>query len=108
MPPIEFGQRPPGATRPVGAIRTNAAKPSTAVASAAAPTAPASALASALASTPAAAVQTSPALDPGKPPIDENRVSVIRNAIQKGTYPLLPTKVADAMIAAGLMLSTKP
>ena len=105
MPPIEIGP-----ARPVGAVRTNAAKPSTAVASAAAPTAaspPSSASASAPASAPAAAVQTSQALDPGKPPIDENRVSVIRNAIQKGTYPLLPTKVADAMIAAGLMLSTK-
>ena len=98
MPPIEIGP-----ARPVGAVRTNAAKPSTAVASAAAPTASPSAPAPAV----AAAVQTSPALDPGKPPIDENRVSVIRNAIQKGTYPLLPTKVADAMIAAGLMLSTK-
>lgn len=109
MPPIEIGP-----ARPVGAVRTNAAKPSTAVASAAAPTAAsapssasASASASASTSAPAAAVQTSQALDPGKPPIDENRVSVIRNAIQKGTYPLLPTKVADAMIAAGLMLSTK-
>ncbi|MBC7492671.1 MAG: flagellar biosynthesis anti-sigma factor FlgM [Novosphingobium sp.] len=105
MPPIEIGP-----AWPVGAARTNAAKPSTAVASAAAPTAasaPSSASASASASAPAAAVQTSQALDPGKPPIDENRVSVIRNAIQKGTYPLLPTKVADAMIAAGLMLSTK-
>ena len=105
MPPIEIGP-----ARPVGAVRTNAAKPSTAVASAAAPTAasaPASSSTSASASAPAAAVQTSQALDPGKPPIDENRVSVIRNAIQKGTYPLLPTKVADAMIAAGLMLSTK-
>ena len=105
MPPIEIGP-----ARPVGAVRTNAAKPSTAVASAAAPTAasaPSSASASASTSAPAAAVQTSQALDPGKPPIDENRVSVIRNAIQKGTYPLLPTKVADAMIAAGLMLSTK-
>ena len=97
MPPIEIGQGLPRLAQPVGAIRTNTAKPSTAVASADAPVA---------SSAPAAAVQTSPALDPGKPPIDENRVSVIRNAIQKGTYPLLPTKVADAMIAAGLMLST--
>ena len=96
MPPIEIGP-----ARPVGAVRTNAAKPSTPVASAAAPVA-----SSAPASAPAASVQTSPALDPGKPPVDENRVSVIRNAIQRGTYPLLPTKVADAMIAAGLMLST--
>ena len=98
MPPIEFGQGLPRLAKPVGAVRTNASKPSTAVASAVAPAA---------SSTPTAAVQTSPALDPGKPPVDENRVSVIRNAIQRGTYPLLPTKVADAMIAAGLMLSTK-
>lgn len=97
MPSIGFGP-----ARPVGAVRTNTATPAQAIASA-----PAPASSSASAETPVAAVQTSQALDPGKPPVDENRVSVIRNAIQKGTYPLLPTKVADAMIAAGLMLSTK-
>ena len=97
MPSIGFGP-----ARPVGAVRTNTAAPAQAIASAPAPASP-----SASAETPVAAVQTSQALDPGKPPVDENRVSVIRNAIQRGTYPLLPTKVADAMIAAGLMLSTK-
>jgi negative regulator of flagellin synthesis FlgM len=100
MPPIEIGP-----ARPVGAVRTNIATTASAPAQAIA-NAPAAAASSASAETPVAAVQTSQALDPGKPPIDENRVSVIRNAIQKGTYPLLPTKVADAMIAAGLMLST--
>ena len=102
MPPIEFGQKVQGPASPVGAVRNNAPAQSTPVASTSAPAA-----SSASAEAAVASVQTSQALDPGKPPVDESRVSVIRNAIQRGTYPLLPTKVADAMIAAGLMLSTK-
>ena len=97
MPPIEFGQGAAGSARPVGAVR---AEPAVQPAASAVPSTAAN-------QTPVAAVQKSPALDPGRPPVDDNRVSEIRNAIQKGTYPLLPTKVADAMIAAGLMLSTK-
>lgn len=34
------------------------------------------------------------------PPIDTDRVAEIRNALRDGTYPLVPTKIADAMIAA--------
>lgn len=100
MPPIEIGQNGPGSARPVGAVRAETAIPSVTPV-----TPPSSPAASAQASV--AAVQTSAALSAGKPPVDDSRVSEIRNAIQKGTYPLLPTKVADAMIAAGLMLSTK-
>jgi negative regulator of flagellin synthesis FlgM len=31
---------------------------------------------------------------------------MIRKAVETGTYPILPAKVADAMIAAGLLLRT--
>lgn len=93
MPPIDFG--PAGAIRAAGPIRA---------------TAPVSGVATSprAASEPvaAAAVQKSAALDPGSPPIDTNRVSQIRTAIANGTYPLMPTKIADGMIAAGIILST--
>lgn len=46
----------------------------------------------------------SAALDPGEPPVDTDRVQIIRQAVEAGTYPLLPTRVADAIIAAGLLL----
>ncbi len=35
-------------------------------------------------------------------PVDADRVSQIRKAIEDGTYPLLPTEIADGIIAAGL------
>ncbi|UAB78716.1 flagellar biosynthesis anti-sigma factor FlgM [Erythrobacter sp. SCSIO 43205] len=34
------------------------------------------------------------------PPVDTDRVAEIRDALRDGTYPLVPTKIADAMIAA--------
>ena len=40
------------------------------------------------------------------PPVDAERVALIRSAIAHGTYPVLPAKIADAMIAAGLLLRT--
>jgi negative regulator of flagellin synthesis FlgM len=57
-------------------------------------------------SSPSPGVVTSDALDPGLPPVDTGRVALIRNAVETGTYPILPAKVADAMIAAGLLLRT--
>jgi negative regulator of flagellin synthesis FlgM len=51
-----------------------------------------------------ATFQPSEALDPGQPPVDTERVAVIRKAIESGAYPVIPTKIADAMIAAGLLL----
>ncbi len=52
--------------------------------------------------------QTSPvksaALDPGAAPVDADRVRIVRQAVEAGTYPLLPARVADAIIAAGLLL----
>lgn len=43
-------------------------------------------------------------LDPGEPPVDAERVAQIRKAIENGSYPVVPAKIADAMIAAGLLL----
>lgn len=53
---------------------------------------------------PAPTVALSGALDPGEAPIDAERVDAIKKAVEKGDYPLLPVKIADAMIAAGLLL----
>jgi len=52
----------------------------------------------------AATFQPSEALDAGPAPVDGERVAVIRKAIESGAYPVIPTKIADAMIAAGLLL----
>lgn len=38
-------------------------------------------------------------------PVDSERVRQIRDALREGTYPLNPTKIADAMIAARLLPS---
>ena len=43
-------------------------------------------------------------LDVGPMPVDAERVGEIRRAIESGRYPLVPARVADAMIAAGLLL----
>ncbi|MCP5395392.1 MAG: flagellar biosynthesis anti-sigma factor FlgM [Sphingomonadaceae bacterium] len=40
-------------------------------------------------------------------PVDTDRVSEIRKAVEQGTYPLTPAKIADAMIAAGYLLRHK-
>lgn len=56
--------------------------------------------------TPAATFQPSKALDPGQAPVDVERVKVIRHAIETGNYPVIPTKIADAIIAARLLMST--
>lgn len=39
-----------------------------------------------------------------EPPMDNDRVAEIRNALREGRYPLLPAKLADHMIAAGFAL----
>lgn len=56
------------------------------------------------ASAQAATFQPTEALDPGQPPVDADRVALIRKAIETGAYPIIPAKIADAMIAAGLLL----
>ena len=43
-------------------------------------------------------------LDVGPMPVNAERVDEIRRAIESGRYPLVPARVADAMIAAGLLL----
>ncbi len=55
--------------------------------------------------TAAVRVETSTSFDALQPPVDQARVTEIRNALKQGNYPLYPTKIADAMIAAPLLLS---
>ena len=45
-------------------------------------------------------------LEAGEAPINYDRVAEIKKAIEDGTYPLVPQKIADAMIAAGFLLRT--
>lgn len=52
----------------------------------------------------AAAMVSASALDAGEVPVDGERVSQIRKAISSGNYPLMPTRISDAMIAAGILL----
>jgi negative regulator of flagellin synthesis FlgM len=49
-------------------------------------------------------VQTSLSTSAGTAPVDQDRVEQIRQAVENGSYPLVPTKIGDAMIAAGVML----
>jgi negative regulator of flagellin synthesis FlgM len=87
-----------GASRPVGAVQPNSVQPASQspVAADAAPTpAPAS-------DTPQ--VETSLTTSAGTIPVDQSRVAEIRQAVQNGTYPVVPAKISDAMIAAGVML----
>ncbi len=41
-------------------------------------------------------------------PVDRERVVEIRKAIEQGRYPVTPARIADAMIAAGYLLRTRP
>lgn len=93
MPPIETGPtRPVGRIEPgslnLSALRNATGMPET-------ETKPAAAKAT---------VVRSDAIDPGEAPVDTDRVTQIRRALEQGTYPILPTRVADAIIAAGLLL----
>lgn len=100
MSPIEIG-----ASRPVGPVQVSTAK--TAKASGAAGTVAVESSSEASASAAAAQVERSAALDGGtSAPVDTNRVSEIRRAIETGSYPVIPAKIADAMIAAGMLLRT--
>jgi len=40
-------------------------------------------------------------------PVDADRVAEIRKAIEEDRYPVFPVRIADAMIAAGLLLRIK-
>ena len=50
------------------------------------------------------AVELAPLVDAGEPPVDTDRVSEIRAALKDGTYPILPARIADAMIAARIAM----
>lgn len=87
-----------GATRPVGAVQVSATQPAS--------NGPA---ASDTVSGPAATsavpeVATSLSVSAGMAPVDQDRVSQIRDAVQNGNYPVIPTRIGDAMIAAGVLL----
>jgi negative regulator of flagellin synthesis FlgM len=49
-------------------------------------------------------VATSLTTGAGSVPVDQDRVTQIRDAVEKGSYPVIPAKIGDAMIAAGVML----
>jgi len=51
-----------------------------------------------------ASVVTSTQASAGSAPVDTDRVATIKKAIETGNYPLVPTKIGDAMIAAGMLL----
>ncbi|MBB3956524.1 flagellar biosynthesis anti-sigma factor FlgM [Novosphingobium sediminicola] len=51
-----------------------------------------------------ATVVSTTAISAGDAPVDTDRVASIRKAIEDGNYPIIPTKISDAMIAAGMML----
>ncbi len=53
------------------------------------------------------AVELSGAADPGPAPVDHERVAEIRKALEQGRYPVIPLRVADALIASGLLLRTE-
>lgn len=96
--PIESSHNISGA-RPVGAVDARIVRTAAGLND----QKPGGAPAAASGSTPAA-YRPSEALDPGQAPVDAERVQVIRHAIETGAYPVIPTKIADAMIAAGLLL----
>lgn len=88
MPPIEMGP-----ARPIGAVDVRVARQSGGLRDQ-----------STRAGESTSAVVLSDALDPGEAPVDTDRVETIRKAVESGQYPVLPVKIADAMIAAGMLL----
>jgi negative regulator of flagellin synthesis FlgM len=88
MPPIELGPM-----RPIGAVDVRTARQSSGLRERSGP-----------APSTAPAVALSDALDPGQAPVDGDRIEVIRKAVEAGQYPVVPAKIADALIAAGLLL----
>ena len=88
MPPIEMGP-----TRPIGAIDVRFARQAGGFRETAKTT-----------GEQASTVALSDVLDPGEAPVDTDRVEVIKKAVESGQYPVTPAKIADAMIAAGLLL----
>ncbi len=50
-------------------------------------------------------VSAAAAADAATPPVDAERVQQIRAALREGSYPLVPARIVDAMIAAQVSLS---
>lgn len=93
MPPIEVG--PVGA---VSAINARLARKAGGEASSSGDSVAATARQS------APVVEKSVSFDLRSAPVDTDRVNLIRKAIESGHYPVVPTKIADAIIAAGVLL----
>ena len=51
-------------------------------------------------------VETGNRVAAGSVPVDSDRVATIREALRDGSYPIVPARITDALIAARLMLST--
>lgn len=51
-------------------------------------------------------VETGNRVAAGSVPVDGDRVATIREALRDGSYPIVPARITDALIAARLMLST--
>ena len=51
-------------------------------------------------------VETGTRVAAGSVPVDGDRVATIKEALRDGSYPIVPAKITDALIAARLMLST--
>lgn len=60
----------------------------------------------ALAAEPGVAVETRNRVSAGAVPVDDARVDTIRQALRDGSYPIVPAKITDAIIAARLMLTS--
>lgn len=54
---------------------------------------------------PGISLEVSGASEAAGPPVDSERVAQIRDALRDGSYPLVPAKIVDAMIAAQVSLS---
>ncbi len=54
---------------------------------------------------PGVSVEVNELASAGSPPVNNERVSEIRDALKNGSYPLVPTQIADAMIAARISLT---
>jgi negative regulator of flagellin synthesis FlgM len=50
-------------------------------------------------------VEVTAGADTAAPPVDAERVQQIRAALRDGSYPLVPTQIADALIAAQVSLA---
>lgn len=60
------------------------------------------------AAAPGISVEIGDAANAASAPVDAERVQQIRTALRDGSYPLVPTKIVDAMIAAQVSLTLPP